>query len=980
LVVELPSEVAAMGAPLAAIVLTTVCHAVTLAAPPTPLSDFNPSLVPRDSSPFRVPWTDGSAVPAGFVVVGGAGSFWITDGQPGGALHRLAVPLVTPLTRVMAARNGAGAMTITLSSPDLGSTIFGVAEASSVATLLVENSSATEPVPAGNRLVFAYDDGVHGRELWSTDGTRAGTALLRDLSPGSAETALSVLASNGAFAWLSVRVDGESARRLWITDGTAIGTHPLGAISPSALDADVTSAAVVGSGMVYSARDSGTPTARLYFASVSAAPSGPLSSAAGVLSMGSSGVVSTGTHAIFTATDIGAPTLFVTDGTGATALSESVLLSNTDVAVVPDAAAPLGWNAYFSGGATTNDTEPCRTDGTRAGTYQVADLRPGPTGSAPSLFTRVGSRVCFVTSIYNTFWITNGTPLGTTNLASLPGAPSTIRPIAPLGDAVICSARDTRGTELWRFDPGTSTFSLVADLSPGSASPSSPRTAIADLTAAIVAATTPSASQQAFVTDGTSAGTVAVFASGPDFGQPLGIFPATCLSMIAALDQTFSLFMDGASYGIEPWKIDRTTGAAVLLRDIRSPGGTNGSVVSDMAGASNCRGSFTSAVVPGGSSGGRAVFGAKPTPGGSADLAVWATDGTPETTVELSRHRSQPGASLLLNFTPLAGSAYFFAPPRDTESSVGLGTDLWVTNGTLAGTRRAASLGSLGMSVIGPTQLAAANQRLYFTGIVGGVGRLFASDGTDSGTHPTDLGPELADQSIGRIIPSSSGLFFVATDSELRTRLWLTDGSAGSGGTRAMTTNSHDSRYAAFDGFLAVGGRLYFSMWTRDTGRELWVTDGSAATTRLVADIEPGAASSNPRLLRSLDGGGVIFSASTLDRGRELWQSDGTAFGTRLIADLNPGSAGSNPDNAALLGPNLIFAADDGSPIGREFWTTPLTPACRCDIDNSGASSIQDALDYLSLYFTGNGDFNADGQTTVQDIFDFLNCWFTGCQ
>src|SRR5436305_1000544 len=89
---------------------------------------------------------------------------------------------------------------------------------------------STRSVELSGHLYFFADDGVHGRELWSTDGTDTGTQLVKDINPGPAASnwgsAGQVLARVGD-RFVFAADDGGHGSELWISDGTADGTQML---------------------------------------------------------------------------------------------------------------------------------------------------------------------------------------------------------------------------------------------------------------------------------------------------------------------------------------------------------------------------------------------------------------------------------------------------------------------------------------------------------------------------------------------------------------------------------------------------------------------------------------------------------------------------------------------------------------------------------------------------------------------------------
>jgi ELWxxDGT repeat protein len=83
--------------------------------------------------------------------------------------------------------------------------------------------------------------------------------------------------------------------------------------------------------------------------------------------------------------------------------------------------------------------------------------------------------------------------------------------------------------------------------------------------------------------------------------------------------------------------------------------------------------------------------------------------------------------------------------------------------------------------------------------------------------------------------------------------------------------------------FVTRDGVAYFTADDGLHGTELWRSDGSAAGTRMVADIDPGSGSSNPRDLTVI-GDAIWFRAWDGRHGCGVWRTDGSEAGTQNVA------------------------------------------------------------------------------------------------
>jgi ELWxxDGT repeat protein len=84
---------------------------------------------------------------------------------------------------------------------------------------------------AGRTFLFAAGDEANGVELWSTDGTVAGTTMIADIAAGASNSFPSSAATRGDRV-LFFADDGEHGREPWLSDGSAAGTVLLADIQP----------------------------------------------------------------------------------------------------------------------------------------------------------------------------------------------------------------------------------------------------------------------------------------------------------------------------------------------------------------------------------------------------------------------------------------------------------------------------------------------------------------------------------------------------------------------------------------------------------------------------------------------------------------------------------------------------------------------------------------------------------------------------
>jgi ELWxxDGT repeat protein len=352
---------------------------------------------------------------------------------------------------------------------------------------------------------------------------------------------------------------------------------------------------------------------------------------------------------------------------------------------------------------------------------------------------------------------------------------------------------------------------------------------------------------------------------------------------------------------------------------------------------------------------------------------LFVTDGTIEGT-QLVKDINPGTSGGLFGSFPAGSSPTFLTVFKDKlyfEASDGVNGGLWVSDGTSDGTQFFTDLD--GGSVT--SQLTELNNKLYFgvTEVSNGepTQELWVTDGTTNGTQLVkEINPGISirnSNNLRNLSKFNNKLYFAVDDGVNGQELWLTDGTTN--GTQLLkdinpgSTDSYiDSSYPS--NFTELNNRLYFTADDGVNGRELWVTDGTTAGTQLVRDINPdstyGYNSYPPDSLTAFNNK-LYFTTGNIVDGEKLWVTNGTAAGTQLVANIsinNNDSIFSFPTELTVVGNELFFAADDGT-TGNELFkltfdgSATITGTNRSD--NLSGTTNADKIEGLNGNDTLNG-------------------------
>ena len=616
------------------------------------------------------------------------------------------------------------------------------------------------------------------------------------------------------------------------------------------------------------------------------------------------------------------------------------------------AAVSLDGEAYFFATDVAHGSELWRTDGTPDGTELFDDINPGTaSGAGRSLATGGPILAATPSDVYfladdgthgTELWATDGTTGGTRMLDDLaPGLESSqIYDIHASGTAVYLVARTgSDPVELWRTD-GTPAGTQQVNTAPTYSGYSSMIPWGDGGLLFAVNSNLSTVASQLWVTDGTAAGTqqlTHVSASPIDNAFPV----------VAVIGSKALFELSDADHGRQLWSTDGTPGGTQFVADVAPPDASGGltsaiAVIGGVGYVSTKGGLWRSDGTPAGTTMVKSFVGLWPTDpvaaGGRLFFFVgntlWTSDGTETGTASIE------DVSGVLAGEMAIGSRFVF----------GAGANLWWSDGTLGGTSSVALPNE-------PVAMGQVGGKAIFADTDGTTGlEPWASDSTPSGTRLLkDIDLESDDAIVSGIADAGGRAVLVAHD-RLGYHLVISDGTQDGAHPVAGVTPASPGEGPVFG---VIGGQALFAGTDAAHGSELWVTDGTAPGTHLLADLMAGTAGSNPSGFQRV-GSAVYFTAFDGVHGIELWRSDGTAEGTRLVTDIVPGASSSF---ATIIGAttDAVYFGATSPDTGPGLWRSDGTPAGTSFVKDIGGIFRLLTGPHVAYALTDAGYWRTDG-------------------
>lgn len=736
-----------------------------------------------------------------------------------------------------------------------------------------------------------------GAELWKTDGTYAGTILVKNFynkNSGFAQSGTELTNVNGRLFFVM-------GYQLWTSDGTKEGTVQLTGLDLTSNYQILPYSLTAVNGKLYFGINDNTGADRLYSSDGTVAGTQPVLNAAKFDVYRQTN--SNGDYIPFTVRN-NAIFFAATSAAAGTELCKVSTAQSNRIEVVKDIAAgvdnsnpynitTVDNNIYFNA-IYGNDVALWKTDGTDAGTVLVKDINPGGTNWYTN-FTPFKNKLFF--SYYDDtngfeLWQSDGTEAGTNIVKDIYAGiySCSSNNITYVNDFILFGANDgVQGQELWKSDGTTAGTFLLKDINVSSTTSSYPFTANGYNSYGLQGIVTPSdkllfnatniqyGNDELFISDGTAAGTHLV--KDIDSGSN-GSYPAHFANL---KNETYFIAANSPDIkhqsGNQIYRLWKSNGTNAGTKLISIPGfDYENGYVDNMIATNNLLYivSFNY---------------------DSYEYEIWRSDGTSAGSYLL---QSLP-TSYSVIMVPIGDTLFFNYYDNNTAKD-----ELWLTLGTVDNTKLVSD------KITNSTDYVAYNAKLYFTEAY--YGGLWTSDGTKAGTQ------KIKNVTVDYNFPmmaTKGKLFFYAGDSfyGYGDELWATDGTAqGTKMVKDINKGNNSSIYYAYylnNLTAAIDSTLYFVAIDNTYLPQIWKSDGTANGTK---PLMP----NNYYYYYSFDwltnaNGRLYFLAED-----SLWTSDGTEAGTVKINDAN--LANVYIDGNLIAAKNTLFFSAYTNAYGNELY------------------------------------------------------------